>query len=407
MPSELARHWDLDPGVRFLNHASFGATPRVVLDAQRAWRDRMEREPVAFLARDLEPAMDAAREELAAFVGADPAGMAFVHNASTAIATVLGSLRLQRGDELLTTDHAYNAARNALERVAAGVGARVVIAHVPFPGTTPEAASGAILASASPRTRLAVLDHVTSATALRLPIRELVAELDAHGIDTLVDGAHAPGMLPLDVDVIGAAYYAANCHKWLCAPKGSGFLHVRDDRRNRIRPLVTSHGANSPRTDRSRFHLEFDWTGTDDPTAYLAVPDAIRFGAGLLPGGWPALYDRNRSLALAARDLLCDALAAPAPATDAMLGAMASVPFAAGTDAASVKTDLLYDEPLHAALIERGIQAVVTPWLRRADGGPSRHLVRVSAAAYNDIDDMRALAEALRELVALPAARGT
>src|ERR671915_1912756 len=233
MPSELARHWDLDPAVRFLNHGSYGATPRVVLDAQRAWRDRMEREPVAFLARDLEPAMDAAREELAAFVGADPAGMAFVHNASTAIATVLGSLQLAPGDELLTTDHAYNAVKNQMERVAAQAGARVVIARVPFPGATPDGAAEAILATASSRTRLAVLDHVTSATALRLPIRELVAELDARGIDALVDGAHAPGMLPLDVDAIGAAYYAANCHKWLCAPKGSGFLHVRFDHRDR------------------------------------------------------------------------------------------------------------------------------------------------------------------------------
>jgi isopenicillin-N epimerase len=404
MPSELARHWDLDSAVRFLNHGSYGAAPRAVLDAQRAWRDRMEREPVAFLARDLEPAMDAAREELAAFVGADASGMAFVHNASTAIATVLGSVALTPGDELLTTDHAYNAVKNQMERAAAQAGARVVIAHVPFPGATPETAAEAILAAASSRTRLAVLDHVTSATALRVPIGELVAELDARGIDTLVDGAHAPGMLPLDVDTIGAAYYSANCHKWLCAPKGSGFLHVRADRRDLVRPLVISHGATSPRTDRSSFHLEFDWTGTDDPTAYLAVPAAIRFGAGLLPGGWPALYERNRSLAIAARDLLCDALAEPEPASDEMLGAMASVLVRPGSGAPARDTGLLYDEPLHASLIERGIQVAVASWPRRADGGPSRRLVRVSAAAYNDIDDMRALAEALRELVARPAA---
>ena len=404
MPSELARHWDLDPAIRFLNHGSYGATPRTVLDAQRAWRDRMEREPVAFLARELEPAMDAAREELAAFVGAVASGMAFVHNASTASATVLGSLHLAPGDELLTTDHAYNAVKNQMERVAAQAGARVVIARVPFPGATPDGAAEAILAAASSRTRLAVLDHVTSATALSFPIRELVAELDARGIDTLVDGAHAPGMLPLDVDAIGAAFYAANCHKWLCAPKGSGFLHVRDDRRDLIRPLVISHGATSPRTDRSRFHLEFDWTGTDDPTAYLAVPDAIRFGADLLPGGWPALYERNRSLAIAARDLLCDALAEPQPAEDGMLGAMASVPVPSGSGAPTRDTGLLYDEPLHASLIDRGIQVAIARWPRRADGGPSRRLVRVSAAAYNDIDDMRALAEALRELVARPAA---
>jgi len=301
MPSEFASHWALDPAIAFLNHGSYGAAPRAVLAAQQAWRDRMESEPVRFFSHDLEPALDRARAALGAFVGVDPNDLAFVPNATAGINTVLRSLRLNAGDELLTTDHAYNAVKNALEYVAERDGARVVVAEVAFPSASPTDAIDRILAAVTERTRLAVLDHITSATALVLPIEELVAQLTARGIETLVDGAHAPGQVALDVPAIGATYYVANLHKWLCAPKGSGFLWVRPDRQADIRPLAISHGANSPRLDRSRFRAEFDWTGTADPSAYLAVPDAIRFGEELMPGGWPALRARRGSLCATSR----------------------------------------------------------------------------------------------------------
>ncbi|MGH2357326.1 MAG: aminotransferase class V-fold PLP-dependent enzyme [Candidatus Limnocylindria bacterium] len=400
MPSELARHWTLEPGVRFLNHGSFGATPRPVLAAQLAWRERMEREPVAFFARDLEPALDEARAALAGFVGADPADVAFVPNATTGISTVVGSLRLEPGDELLTTDHEYNAAKNALEATASRTGARVVIAPIPFPGTDHEGVVDAVLAAVTSRTRLLLIDHVTSATALIFPVERLVVELAERGIDTLVDGAHAPGMLDLRIAELRATYYTGNCHKWLSAPKGSAFLYVSADRRASIQPLVTSHGANSPRTDRSRFHLEFDWTGTYDPSVYLAIPDAIRFGDGLLPGGWPGLRERNRSLALAARDLLCEALEQPPPVPDVMVGCMASVPLPPEPGPGSVQGIDLYGDPLHDALLERGIQVMTTPWPQRPQGVHRRRLIRVSAAPYNDLDDMRVLADALAEIMA-------
>jgi isopenicillin-N epimerase len=404
MPSEFARHWTLDPAVDFLNHGSYGAAPRAVLADQQAWRDRIEAEPVRFFSSDLEAALDQARAALAAFVGADPDDLAFVPNATAGTNAVLRSLRFAPGDELLTTDHAYNAAKNAMQYVADRDGARVVIAAVPFPIGEPDVVIEAVMGAVSPRTRLAVLDHITSATALIFPVERLVRELAARGIETLIDGAHAPGQVPLEVSALGATYYAANLHKWVCAPKGCGFLWVRRDRQPFIRPLAISHGANSPRADRSRYRVEFDWTGTADPSAYLAVPAAIRFGDDLLPGGWEALRSRNRALALAARDLLCSALGIPAPAPDGMLGSMASVPLPLEDRPGRVQGIELYGDPLHDSLAQRGMQVMVTPWPQRPDGAPWRRLVRISAAAYNDIGQFERLAAALPTAVAAAAA---
>ena len=304
MASELAHIWTLDPGVTFLNHGGYGATPRPVLAAQQRWRDQMEAEPVRFFAHDLEPALDEARHALGPFVGADPEDLVFVPNATAGINTVLRSLRFAAGDELLTTDHAYAAARNAMEFVAEREGARVVVAPVPFPLQSPREVIDAVMRCVTPHTRLAVVDHVSSPTALVFPIEELVGELTLRGVEVLVDGAHAPGQLALSVPSLGASYYAANLHKWVCAPKGAGFLWVRRDRQPLIRPLAISNGAASTRTNRSRFRLDFDWTGTADPSAWLAVPDAIEFGAQLMPGGWQTLIERNHRLLLEARDLL-------------------------------------------------------------------------------------------------------
>jgi isopenicillin-N epimerase len=372
-----AERWGLDPAVVFLNHGSFGACPLAVLEEQRRLRARMERDPVQFFVRDLEPLLDAARAALAAFLGAAPADLAFVPNATSGVNAVLRSLRLAPGDELLTTDHAYNACRNALAFVAERAGARVVVARVPFPLDTPEHVVAAVLAAATARTRLALLDHVTSPTGLVFPIARLVAELAARGVDTLVDGAHAPGMVELDLAALGAAYYAGNCHKWPCAPKGAGFLHVRRDRQEGVRPLAISHGANSPRRDRSRFLTEFDWTGTLDPTPYLCVPAALRFLEALLPGGIAELRRRNRALALAARRTVAAALGTALPCPDAMIGALAALPIPDGSPAPP--TSPLYADPLQEILLaEHHIEVPVIPW-----PAPPKRLVRLSAQIYN------------------------
>lgn len=385
--------WTLDPEIAFLNHGSFGACPRPVLEAQARLREQMEREPVRFFLRELEAPLDQARAALADFVGADADDLAFVPNATAGVNTVLRSLELEPGDELLTTDHEYNACRNALEATAARAGARVVVAAVPFPLESPDQVVEAVLAAAGPRTRLALVDHVTSQTGLVLPVARIVEALQERGIDTLVDGAHAPGMVPLDLRALGAAYYTGNCHKWICAPKGAALLHVRRDRQQRVRPLSISHGANATREDRSRFRLEFDWTGTFDPTPFLCVPEALRFMEGLLPGGWPALQEHNRRTALAARALLCEARGCAAPCPDEMIGSLASVPLPPG-DGAPLRSALDLD-PLQDALLERhGVEVPVIPW-----PAPPRRLLRISAQIYNERTEYERLIGGLNALL--------
>jgi isopenicillin-N epimerase len=385
--------WNLDPEVTFLNHGSFGACPEAVLAVQREWRDRLERRPIQFLDRELEGHLDRAREALGAFLGADPSGLVFVPNATTGVNAVLRSLRFEPGDELLTSDHEYNAILNTVRAVADRDGASVALAALPYPTTGPDELVDAILAAVTPRTRLAVLSHVTSPTALVLPIERIVRELETRGIDTLVDGAHAPGMVPLTLDEIGAAYFTGNAHKWLCAPKGAGFLWVRDDRRERIHPTIVSHGANDQRIDRSRFRLEFDWVGTADPTPALTIPAALQWVAGLEPGGWPAVMAANHALALDARDRLVAVLGGPMPSPDELIGSMVSVPLPGLlTDAEA--------EALHLALVDHGIEVPVVGWpVRGARSAPTDHprsvLVRVSAQRYTEPEDVQRLVAAL------------
>ena len=380
--------WWLEPEVTFLNHGAFGACPKSVLEVQQQFCQRLERQPLRFLAQDLEGLLDAAREVLAKFVGADPLDLTFVPNATTGVNTVLRSLHFIPDDELLTTNHEYNACRNALDFVAARSGTRIVVAEIPLPIQSLDQVIEAVVAKISPKTRLALLDHVTSQTGLVMPIQQLVGELNQRGIDTLIDGAHAPGSVPLNVSVIGATYYTGNCHKWLCAPKGAAFLYVQRDRQAQIRPLTISHGANSPRRDRSRFRLEFDWPGTYDPSAYLSVPAAIQFMGGLLPGGWPELMTQNRAKALAAREILGEALNVSPVCPDDMIAALAVVPLPDGS----------YQALQTALLNQYAIEVPIVPW----PGGQKR-LVRVAAQIYNTVPQYEYLAQALVELLATEA----
>ena len=381
--------WALNPHTRHLNHGSFGAVLNEVLELQTDWRRRFEADPSRFVWRELQPAMDRSREAVGEFVGADPVGLAPVRNATTGIASVLQSFvpLLRPGDQLLTTAHDYNAVRQILRFTGERTGAEVVVARVPFPIEGPDQVTEAVLAAVTPKTRLAVIDHVTSPTALVFPIEDIVAALEPD-IPVLVDGAHGPGQVPLAIDDLGSSWYTGNLHKWVCAPKGAAFLHSRADRIEMTVPAVISHGYNAEvDSPEQRYHELFDWLGTDDFSAWAVVPDALRLVGGLEAGGWDAVMKRNHDLVLEGRRLISETVAISVPAPDEMVGSMASVvlPDASGPDPGGELSPMMDD------LFDAGFSTIVMNW----PGWPHQ-LLRISAHLHNTADDYLALAAMLR-----------
>jgi isopenicillin-N epimerase len=378
--------------VVFLNHGAFGACPVPVLEHQHRLRLEMEAEPLLFLHRRFEERLDPARRVVAGFVGCAPEDLVFVANTTAGLNAVLRSLRFRAGDELLTTSLDYNASRNVLLEAAGKSGAAVVVADVPFPLASPEAAVAAVLDRVTDRTRLVMLDHVTSNTGLVLPVGRIVAELNRRGIESLIDGAHAPGMLDLDVAALGATYYTGNLHKWVCAPKGAAFLSVRRDRQEALQPAIISHGNTPRRPDHSEFQDRFDWPGTFDPTAWLASAEAIRWMGNLLPGGWPELRRRNREAVVSARRRLCEVLEVEAPCPESLLGSLATLPLPARFQPRSGKVGKVDEE--QAWLFDRfGIEV---PLVRL--GEPATRWFRIAAQIYNSAAEFEFLGQALRKL---------
>ena len=368
----------LDPSWDFLNHGSFGACPRAVLGAQRRWQDALEAQPVRFLVRELPGLLHALRARFAAFLGGDPAGLAFVQNATTAVASVVGSAPLGPGDRVLTTSHRYFAVRQALSRGAAVGGWGVDEVALPAFIGDDEAVMDAIFSAVVPSTRLILVDALTSPTALRLPVARICAEARARGILTVVDAAHAPGHVPVDLAAIGADWWLGNLHKWLCAPKGAAVLWVAEAHRARTHHAIPSHGF------RQGLSAEFDWPGTFDPSAWLAAGDALDLHEAW---GGPALMQANHALAAYGLAQLCAALdLQPAHAdSPARYGAMASLRLPIACELAA---------PLAAALVARRFELPVQPFEGAA-------YLRISAfAPYNTPDQYDRLAAVLPELIA-------
>jgi isopenicillin-N epimerase len=393
-PTNLAGHWQLASGLTFLNHGSFGATPTIVLQQQRQFQDALEADPILFLApeRDLEPKLDHVRAILANFLGASSDRLAFVRNATDGVNAVLRSVHWNAGDQILVTNHGYNACVNAARFVADRYDLQVVEATVPFPIASPEQVLEAIDQAMTPRTRILLVDHVTSPTGLIFPIERIVELARLKNIRVLVDGAHAPGMLPLSLDRLAADYYTANHHKWLCAPKVSGFLYVQPQWQHEVRPTVISHAANRPRPNRSRFLAEFDWTGTFDPTPLLAVPKALEFLSSLYPGGMAELLRCNREKTLAGRQLLLDALQLECPAPNSMIGSLATIPLLSSRFNGSRLLNL------KSALYNRfRIELPVFPHISSGDKGD--WMLRIAMQAYNDLSQIDKLVDALKQLL--------
>ena len=386
--SDLAEHWTLDPKTVFLNHGSFGATPTAILDEQRRIRALMEEDPVRFFEREYLGLWDDARRALSEFVNADVDGMAFVSNATQGINTVLRSLRLQPGDEIIVPDHSYQACWNAVDFVTERSGAKTVVVEVPFRVEGPQEVLDIIMGAVTDRTVLALIDTVTSPTGMRMPFEELTEQLQSRGVDVLLDAAHGPGIVPLDLSELAPAYCTGNCHKWLCSPKGSAFLHIREDRKHLVRPLNISHGASFEGDAQEKFEFEFAWPGTQDPSAWMCIPKAIEYLGDLVEGGWPEIMRRNHTLAIEGRGILCEALGTSPPFPDSMVSALASVEI---TTEGEVGPMSLEGDPFHNLLLdEYGIQVPVMPWRHHGV-----RYIRISAQLYNHEDEYRYLAEAL------------
>lgn len=363
-----------------------------IQEKQAEWRRRWEADTTAFILQEFPGALEAARRALADFLSCSVEGLAFTRNATTGMASVVRSVEpwLGPGDEIVTTNHDYNALRQTLRFSAARRGAEVTVAPVPYAIERPDVVTRAVLDSVTERTKLVVVDHITSPTAVVFPIHDIVAAVEPE-VPVLVDGAHGPGQVPLDIDSLGASWYVGNLHKWVCAPKGAAFLHTRADRLADTYPVVISHGWNRPGKDPShRYHALFDWIGTDDVSSWLVIPDLLQLLEGLEPDGWPGLMSRNHRLALGARELLAVTLDLQPPTPDEMVGAMASLPLpdATGADPGGI------DSLLTNRLIDAGFEALAFHWPH----WPSQ-VLRVSAFHYNTIDEYEALATVLQDLL--------
>lgn len=374
----LARRlWTLDASWHYLNNGSFGACPRSVLKAQDACRGRMERQAIKFMDSELPVGLRKAADALGRFVGAEGRDLVFVDNATAGANAVLRAFPFKRGDRCLLGSHAYPAVRFAAERLAKERGFKVVYATVPSRVRGPEDIAAAYGRALAPRTRLVVVDHIAAPSALVFPVKDIARLAKAAGARVLVDGAHAPGQLPLDVAALGVDYYTGNLHKWLFAPKGSAFLWARRAAQDGLVPVITSNNAGQG------YLKEFEWTGTKDPSPYLCAPDGLAFHRKL---GGPALMKRNRALAWAGAVIVAGRTGLPIPAPRELYASLVPLVLpkrlGSGPKAAA---------KVHKALQARKVEVPVFPV-------GSELFVRLSAQAYNDLGDYAALAKTLKSL---------
>lgn len=376
---QAIRHeWPLDWSKLTVNHGAFGATPKAVLTAQAAWRDRMEAQPSIFMRRILPDALRASAATLAAFLGAEGGDVVFTDNATTGCNAVLRSLDLRPGDEIVLHSQAYGAVVNTVRYVAQRAGARVVEVALPFPENDIAGFTARFAAALKGHTRLAVIDHITSPSAVLLPVQEIARACRKANVPVLVDGAHGPGQAEIDLTALDADWYVGNCHKWLAAPKGCAFLWARRDRQAGVHPTTISHGFEGG------FLAEFDWTGTRDATAWLAVDAAIAFHQRL---GGTALRARNIALARAAGRLLAERLGTEV-GNDGHAVAMTMVRLPLGGPFTRERATALRDRLLGEFGTDAPIQA-----------HPDGLWLRVSAHAYNTMEDYEALVERCHQLI--------
>ena len=373
-----ASAWAMDPALAYLNHGSFGATPVRVLRQQQAWRDAMERNPVGFLAYELPELLEAVRKQVASFLGADEEGLVFVNNATSGTQTVIAQMRLAPGDEVVATDHSYPAVLIQLRRAVESVGAVLKVAPVALPASDRESVAESVLSHVTGNTRLLVIDHVASCSGMVFPVEEVARECRRLAVPILVDGAHAAGMLPVNLGELGVDFWVGNMHKWVCAPKASAALYAAPQWRDTLRPLVASHGLSDG------YRPSFDWTGTHDPSALLSVPATLDFFA---EAGWQTVRQHNNELARQGADLVAQRIGTGRDqVSDGLAGSMRAVRVPlqlTETQARALERSLLTDHGVVVPVTTHG----------------KSHWLRVSAQLYNTPRDYERLADAMAAII--------
>lgn len=378
----LKRHFLLDPSVTFLNHGSFGATPKPVFREYQRWQRELERQPVEFLGRRFTGLMAEARAALGVYLGTHADNLVYTQNVTISVNIAARSLELGPGDEVLATDHEYGAMDRTWRFLARERGFRYINQHVELPLTTEEKFVEDFWRGVTPRTRVIFLSHITSPTAIIFPVKEVIRRAREAGILTIIDGAHAPGQLPLHLDTLGADFYGGNLHKWLCAPKGAGFLYARPEVQHLLKPLVVSWGYESETPSGSTFVDHHEWWGTRDIAAFLAVPKAIQFQA---ENHWDEVRESCHRLVADTQKQICEltGLAPLHPQTDDWFAQLAAAPLPADTDLALLKQRLYDDYRVEIPLID---------WY-------GYKLIRVSVQGYNTKRDVERLLSALADLL--------
>jgi isopenicillin-N epimerase len=382
--SNIKESFLLDPDIHFLNHGSFGSTPKPVFEAYQNWQLCLERQPVLFLGRELDGLLKESRIALGEYLNADADDLVYIPNATHGVNIIARSLSLQPGDEVLTTDHEYGACDYTWDFICGKTGARYVHQPIPLPVGSEEEIVEQFWQGVTAQTKVIYISHITSPTALRLPVEQICQRARRSGILTILDAAHSPGQIPVDLQAIGADVSFGNAHKWMMSPKGAAFLHVRREVQHLVEPLVVSWGyGNDPKLGTgSRFIDILQWTGTKDPCAALAVPDAIRF---MREHHWDEIRAECHSLLRLAVESVCDLTGLPPlyPLDSDFYSQMAVAPLPADVDSIALKARMYDEYRVEAPLIE---------W-------NGRKLIRISVQGYNTREDIDALLTALSNLL--------
>jgi len=386
--SPFIEHWGLNREIVYLNHGSFGATPLAVREQETQYRNRLEAEAIDFILNELPGLYHENKKALAEFVGASPHDLVLIQNTTTGVSHILNSLPSSPGDEWLTTSHAYGACVHALQHFSTQKQCKVVTAFIPFPIYSDDEIVEAIAQCITPKTRFALIDHITSATGMIFPVEKIVALLHSHGIEVLIDGAHAPGMIPLNIGALNADYYIANCHKWICSPKGTALMYVKREHQAHVHPLVYSHYNDMDEAGLAHWSNQFMWEGTRDYSPFFCIDAAIRWMDSVHAGGWDGIRQHNHDLVWKAGQYLADRLGASVPVSEHQVGSILTLPLPDGLPAPRKFhahppfKDLLF-EKYHIEVPVLMFPAAPRQWFR------------ISAQLYNSMEQYEYLADCL------------